>query len=483
MDFDQLQYLRRQHPAWRLLAADHAPLIVGFLHHTFIAPNIRAVGEAGLVAALDDYLFAIHNAAGETVFPKASRDYLADWTADERAWLRRYYPPDSDEAHFDLMPAAENAIQWVVSLESRAHFVGAESRLRTIFELLRELVHGAETDPQRRIAELTRQRDAIDAEIERVRAGDIELMDATRQRERFLEATGTARALLSDFRQVEQNFRDLDRNVRERIATWAGSRGQLLGDILGEHDAIADSDQGKSFRAFWDFIMSPASQEELTELLSAAMDLAPIAELAPDTATRRIHYDWLAAGETTQRTVAQLSAQLRRYLDDQARLENRRIMDLIGHIEHHAIAVRDDPPAGVFTALDATAPTLDLPMERPLFSPPIKPDIRDQVLVDGDENIDASALFEQTFVDRERLRGHIRAVVAANDQATLARVIEAHPLTQGMAELVTYLALADEPAGGLTATIDESTRDTVDWFDSERGPRRAQMPRVIFSRV
>jgi hypothetical protein len=36
-----------------------------------------------------------------------------------------------------------------------------------------------------------------------------------------------------------------------------------------------------------------------------------------------VHHDWLEAGEHTQRTVAQLSQQLRRFLDDRAFLENR----------------------------------------------------------------------------------------------------------------------------------------------------------------
>jgi len=41
----------------------------------------------------------------------------------------------------------------------------------------------------------------------------------------------------------------------------------LLDDILGNRDVISDSDQGKSFRAIWDFLMSPDRQSELTELI------------------------------------------------------------------------------------------------------------------------------------------------------------------------------------------------------------------------
>src|SRR3569832_3017013 len=87
---------------------------------------------------------------------------------------------------------------------------------------------------------------------------------------------------------------------------------------MGERDAIADSDQGKSFRAFWDFLLSSRRQEELTELLDRVLTLPAVTALKPDARTRRVHYDWMEAGEHAQRTVAQLSQQLRRFLDDQA---------------------------------------------------------------------------------------------------------------------------------------------------------------------
>jgi hypothetical protein len=38
----------------------------------------------------------------------------------------------------------------------------------------------------------------------------------------------TARGLLSDFRQLEHSFHELDRELRERVATWEGSKGELL---------------------------------------------------------------------------------------------------------------------------------------------------------------------------------------------------------------------------------------------------------------
>ncbi len=162
---------------------------------------------------------------------------------------------------------------------------------------------------------------------------------------------------------------------------------------MGERDAIEDSDQGRSFRAFWDFLMSGSRQEELTQLLKRVLALPSVAELRPDARIRRVHYDWLEAGEHTQRTVAQLSRQLRRFLDDQAWLENRRIMDILHGIEAKALTLRDAPPDGEFIRIDDTGADFELPMERPLYTPPIKPLITSVILEAGDEDVDAAALF------------------------------------------------------------------------------------------
>ncbi len=64
----------------------------------------------------------------------------------------------------------EKALGWVRSLGER-EFVGTESRLNIVFELLRQIVRGTEADPAVRLEELTRRRQEIDDEIARVLAG------------------------------------------------------------------------------------------------------------------------------------------------------------------------------------------------------------------------------------------------------------------------------------------------------------------------
>jgi len=480
MTLDQatLEAMRRQHPAWRLLAADSAALVASFLHRVFIVPNVRTMAQSDLAEALEDTLFALREQRGAEAWPKSPLEYLNDWAANDKGWLRKFYPSGSDEPHFDLTPATEKAVAWLVGLAERS-FVGTESRLLTLFDLLRQMNEGSQADPAARLRELERRRSELDAEIERVRQGEFALMTDTALKERFQQFAGLARELLADFREVEHNFRALDRRVRERIALWDGSKGELLHDILGERDLIADSDQGRSFRAFWDFLMSQARQEELTRLLERVLQLGAVAELAPDARFKRVHYDWLEAGEHAQRTVALLSQQLRRFLDDQAWLENRRIMEMLRGIEGSALAVRESPPAGEFMAIADTAASIELPLERPLHAPKAATALASVKLEAGDEDLDAAALYSQFFVDKGALAQHIRRALQERAQVSLSELLVQHPLQKGLAELVAYLQLAAEQGA---AVVEDGEHDVIVWHSPDGAPKRAHLARVIFSR-
>jgi len=481
-DYTTLNDLCTHHPAWRLLRSDYAPLVASFLHRVFILPNVRVMAEADLAEALEDELFALRERLGSEAFPRSALDYLNDWASIEKGWLRKFYQQGLDEPQFDLTPATEKTIVWLGTLTAR-HFVGTESRLLTLFELLKQISEGSESDPAKRVAELRKQRHEIDIEIAKVLAGDMLLLDDTALKDRFQQFMQLARDLLTDFREVEHNFRQLDRHVRERIALWEGAKGELLEEIMGERDAIVDSDQGRSFRAFWDFLMSSRRQEELSALLAQVLTLPAVMDLKPDTRIKRVHYDWLEAGEHTQRTVAQLSQQLRRFLDDRVWLENRRIMDILHSIETKALALRDNLPLGEMTNIAESSTDIQLPMERPLYTLPVKPVITDIELETGEVEVDAAALYSQIVVSRAQLTHHIRQALQIQSQITLRELIEMQPLQQGLAELVAYLQLGSE---SFKTVIEEDQSDRIAWevISSEGVSTRkfAKLPRVIFVR-
>jgi len=208
-------------------------------------------------------------------------------------------------------------------------------------------------------------------------------------------------------------------------------------------------------------------------------DLAAVKELSPDRRLKRVHYDWLTAGEHTQRTVAKLSGQLRRYLDDQAFLENKRIMQVIQQIETRAVRLRDQMPQGSIMEMDEASPDIHLPMERPLYKIPVKPRITDTVSLGDGSDIPADMLQDIVFVDRPKLKKQIRNALQTRDQVTLAQILSAHPLEKGLAELVTYLTLAAEDD---KAWFDDSLTQKAVWTDTGGIDRQATFNAVIFSR-
>jgi flagellar motility protein MotE (MotC chaperone) len=474
VEYGEIARLRDRHPAWRLLRAGNAALVLSFLGRFFVDENHGATSANVLASALDDDLYVLNSVDPEQPrYPRTATDYLEDWAATEAGWLRRFYPLGSDEVHYDATPAFEKAYSWVTGLQIRA-FVGTESRLHTVVELLRQIVHGTETDPEVRLAELRRRRDAIDREIADVEAGTVTILDRVALRDRYQQFASTARELLSDFREVEENFRGLDRAAREQIAAWQGSKGDLLAELVGSRADINGSDQGRSFQAFYDFLLSEARQDELSALLAQVQSLD---EVEADRRLRTIHHDWSEAAERTQGTVRQISEQLRRFLDDQVWLENRRVVDLVRLVETAALACRDSPPQ-FGLEIDEPGIPIALPFERPLYDASPAARVDSLLAPTDDEIVDVAALLDQSFVDQARLAGNIRSVVPQRSSALLSDIIDLYPVEHGAAEIVGYLALTDED---IDVTMDEGAEILVEYTDGDV-VRRARLPQVTVTR-
>lgn len=479
LDYDILSEMRKKHSAWRLLLADSAPLVISFLNNVFIVPNTRTISESDLSGRLEDTLYFLRDEHGPELFKRPAADYLKEWAEADKGWLRRFYPKDSDEPHYDLTPSAEKAISWIVSL-SDSPFVGTESRLKIIFDLLRQMVEGSEVDPEIRMAELKRRRDDIDAEIAKIERGEISLLDSAGLKDRFQQFSSMAMDLLGDFRTVEYNFRTLDRSVRERIAMWDGGKGELLGEILSARDAITDSEQGRSFSAFMDFLLSFGSQRELDELLGKVMEMPPVLEMTPDKSLRRVYNLWFTASKHVQDVVATLSSQLRWFIDNSVWLDNRKIVEIFQKIQVRALSCRDNPPQGSFMEIDETGVDINLMTERPMFSPKIKTIIASREILRGDESdIDISVLFEQNYVDIPLLRERIEMVLRHSPQVTIGEMLAKYPPERGLAEVLAYMNIAADRYGSV---FDDSSTEEFEWRNDLGNVVSATSPRVIFTR-
>jgi hypothetical protein len=474
MAYDELEHMRA-HPAWALLRSTHCSLVLSFLGGVFVDANRGDVASGELVSLLDDEIYALNQRLGEDRFVRPASEYLDAWASPEHGWLRKFYVAGSDEPRYGITPAVEKAIRWIDDLRQR-DFIGTESRLNIIFELLRQMVFGSADDPDLQLSELRRRRAEIDAEIARVERGDLVVLESAGLRDRYQQFARTARELLSDFRELEDNFRRLDRSLRESIVGWTGSKGRLLEEALGSRESIADSDQGRSFQAFYDLLLSHQKQTELADLLERLHEIPEVAATGEQLA--RVHFDWIDASERAQATVRLLSEQLRRFLDDRAWLENRRVFELLKHIESKGLELRELPVKELTMELDDTAVTVGLPMERPLYRPTTATALDSSAAAAGHEDFDSSPLLQQLYVDREALADRVWACFGPHGQVGLREVVAESPIDRGLAELVGYLSLGD---AGLAVTFDTDSREQIGWNDGDLD-RVADVPRVTYSR-
>lgn len=91
LDFNHLETLRTNHPAWRLPCSPHASLVASVLSRAFVAQNVRVMHSADLAELLSDTLYAMREQSDQALFPKSAVEYLNDWASPDKGWLRKFY--------------------------------------------------------------------------------------------------------------------------------------------------------------------------------------------------------------------------------------------------------------------------------------------------------------------------------------------------------------------------------------------------------
>lgn len=446
MNHDEVLSSLRQSAAIKLLQSQNAPMVLSFLYGQFKLKQQISIAHTPLSENLTAYLEALAE-SHPGAYPGTSVYYLQLWCDDDHRFLRRYYETNSDDPVYELTPDTERAIAWVEELQ-KSDFVGTESRFLRIFDLLQEIVTYSTEDVEARLEQLEKEKVQLQAQIDAIRTtGEMEQFSQTQIKERFFEANDVARRLLADFREVEENFRAIARQVQEQQLAAEARKGEIVQHVLEADAALKESDQGRSFYTFWEFLISAQRQEELQELLTAVYQLPDLQHIDPAQGhrLRRLKRSLIDAAAKIVESNRRLGEQLRKLLDEQNLAEARRVMELATEIKQSAVQLTANPPDEETFLWVETDPAIDMPLERPLWTPPIKTnyaDIEPEVALLDLSTVDLKALFDQFYVDESRLHRHIATLLEQKPMVTLGEVAAVYPITQGLAELVTYFGIA-----------------------------------------
>jgi len=195
---------------------------------------------------------------------------------------------------------------------------------------------------------LRAQQAALQAQIESVRASNTaEAYTAVQLTERFANVLDLARGLAGDFRQLEENFKEVARALAEAQAQPGATKGGIVGQLLDTHAALKDSSQGQSFYAFWNLLSSPERQQRWRELTRQVYRLESIDPgLRANRLLERLSSRLLVEGERVVRSNERMAATLRRALENNASGEDRRLRELIREIQQLALSFGSLSPKG-----------------------------------------------------------------------------------------------------------------------------------------
>jgi hypothetical protein len=255
-------------------------------------------------------------------------------------------------------------------------------------------------------------------------------------------AVETARRLLSDFRQVEENFRELDTQTRQTIVKSSLAKADLLDNVFEQQDHLWNTDQGKSFRAFWEFLMSEQMQDELEDLLSKMNEIPAIQEIKKEQTVDRIKTNLVDAGDKVNRSNDGLIEQLRKFVEQKNLSESRHILRNIEEIENLLLEHNETISSWEsLLKIDGLFKPMFI-MERPLFSPPVKVSFDKTNIQDGMSEADTDLLFEQFYVDIEALRNNIKQVLRNKTQVALSELLGVYKPQKGLTEILAYMQIA-----------------------------------------
>jgi len=474
MTYEYLKTLKKYNQTLKLLNSDNFAMMVGFFYFVFIEKKYITIKHSVIADMLDDYLYDI-NQTYENSYPKSAKEYLDDFVGDKSGYLKKYHT-NEDEAVYELTPYTQKALEFLESLEKR-EFVGSRSKFNVVFELLEELMFETNLSDKERIDLLQKQKKDIDTQIENIKNTKDIRFDNSRIKEHFMLINEQARKLKYDFSQIEYNFRDLNLEAMQKIASTHEGKDSVLSSIFDIEDSIRESDQGKSFFAFWQILTDGKKNEQFSDMLEKLYEIETIKEFDKNQTLKTLKYDLLSNATKITKVSSKLIEQLRRFLDDRVWVENKKIFDFCKSIEKSAIDIKSNPPtAKKITTLPDTKVKINSVFEKSLYKIKEEKLFTNEIKEDNLE-IDLSGFYNIFFVDEEKLKSNINYFLQIQPQVSLFEVIEKFPITKGVAELISYISIAKNSTDTII-NMDEKIKFTI--TDKSNNTKVVSLPKIIF---
>jgi len=440
---------RRQNPAWQLLAARRAPLVLGCLKPLFEKTQDGIVLEDAL--QLLSEMLSQH--ANSDEFGIDTEDYPKIARKELRDWIKRGLIVER-EGRLLATDALQRTLQFVDGLNDRI-MTSTASRLATVQREIENLEARLNPDRQSRAGYLKQKIKALEEELRQVEAGHFDVLEGNQAIEGIREVFNLALSLRADFRQVEDSYREADRDLRHSIISDHHHRGEIVDKLLDGHDDLLETVEGQVFHGFYDQLNQSVELENMKQRLRTILN-NPASEKA---LKRRQQNDlrWLVTRLVSEsrgviRARARSERDVKGFLKTGLATENHRVGELLNQILEVALDVdwtsakvrRSDSP---LPPVSVAVPNLPL-VERLRFKSVDQEDPQSLELQEQAMNLDdVEEEFWYAFdgLDRDALiRETLEFLAATGREVSLAELAKALPPTHDLETLALWLGLARE---------------------------------------
>ncbi len=480
-----ISYTLNSSPSVELLRLRNRETIIVFLVNTF-SNQQGAISAESIQTRLADYLELrqiendeeIEIEVFDTCEVKAKK-YIQSWT--DKGFLTNYQD-ERGEIFYEISSHSSKTIDWITSLK-KEEYVGTESKFKNIFSLLKELVEFTNDNAEKRIQLLEDKKLEIEQQIQRIKFGeDVKVFEEFEIVPRFNQINQSAKELLSDFKEVEDNFKEITKGIYQKQAEGSLTKSDILEFTFEALDQLKDSQQGKSFYAFWSFLLNPGLQLEwenlIKELYSTLNDKGiPIKDLFLKGMKNHL---W-TSGQKVYKANDKMAEKLSRIIRENETSKSEVTINIIQEIKKSLLHISKSKKRPEISFELESDFEISIPFERKLTFEQKEEQIYKSRPKLADEDItysnDLSKLFAKSDIDKDLLRKRIKDVLRNKSQTTIHEVIESNGgIEKGLPELFGYIGIVREFKYSMS---NEKTQRIM--FDIQQN-KSIKIPEIIITR-
>ena len=472
-------------PSVELLKTRNREFIILFFVEVFAQTTV--VSSENIHYKLTDYLETKNieieedseeNRLFSTYEDKAKR-CIQEWA--NKGFLTNYQN-ESGEIFYELSSHSSKTIDWLSNLK-REEYIGAESKFKTLFNQLKELVEFTNENKEKRLQLLEDKKLEIEQQIQRLKMGeDVKVFEEFEIVPRFKDLNKIAKELLSDFKEVDDNFRTIIKEIYQKQTDTTLKKKHILQYTFDALDELKESSQGKSFYAFWDFLLSRELQDEWKELVEELYQTLEEKEIdVSDFFLKNMKQYLYDSGKKVYRTNDKMAEKLSRIIRENEKSNLEVTKNIIAEIKNLLIQTskRKEKP-DIFFELE-TDIEINIPFERKLtfeLSEEIEYKNKPIVVETTMEDLaHLSKVFGALAIDKNEIRKIIKNVLKEKSQATVLDIIENQGgITKGLPELFGYIGVIKE----FKYSIDTDKKQAI-LFDKENR-KVIQIPEIILTK-